>query len=69
MQCMCTRELLSSGSLSCVSSASAVTPLQPVVSQDENKSQSRGSGMGGLDVGRLGALGSAALDPFRVLPG
>lgn len=61
---------MSSGSLSCVSSASAVTPLQPVVSQDENKSQSRGSGTaGGLDVGRLGALGSAALDPFRVFPG
>lgn len=47
---MCTRQLLSSWSLSCVSSVSAVPLLHPVVWQDENECQ-------GLEV--LGKVSSA----------
>ena len=65
---MCTRELLSFGSLSWVSSILAVSPLNSVMSQDEKKCQSLGVlGQGKVNCA-LGALGLAALDPFRVLP-
>lgn len=55
--CMCTRGLLSSWSLCCVSSVSTVPLLHPVVWQGENESQ-------GLEV--PGKVGSAIfLDPGR----
>ena len=60
---MCTRELLSFGSLSWVSSILAVSPLNPVMSQDEKKCQSlRVLGQGKVCYS-LEALGLAALDP------